>query len=263
MEIIPQHIYTYGDGVPAYKSGEWPGSKPCHFIGSKLILRPIKQPEKEFTLGHSKHFLPKYSDEFKFKKGLKLIPPYIHEYTYKPAKRRLKPIKTEPIIRFRNRSYRPKDQFYSTNIAPFLQKKLRINQNIPNNTEYGVESVMNRKKRILSLEEQRNNLQICKPGDKNYNCVENCPEFFKMEGLVPGSTHRINVRKNMKKGDDNFFQTLNLNLKILNRNKLWTSKKFLESLDFDKKYVEDLNNWENKVFEDNNPKKNDNKEKEK
>ena len=261
MEIIPQHIYTYDDGVPAYKSGEWPGSKPCHFIGSKLILRPIKLPEKEFSLGHSKHFPPKYSDEFKFKKGLKLIPPYIHEYAYKPAKRRLKPIKTESIIRFRNKSFKPKDQFYSTNIAPFLQKKLRIKQNIPNRTEYGIESVMNRKKRILSLEEQRNNNKFCKPGDKNYNCVENCPEFFKMEGLIPGSTNRINMRKNMKKGEDNFFQTLNLNLKILDRNKLWTSKKFLESLDFDKKYVEELNNWENKVFEDNPPKKKDNKEK--
>ena len=41
MQIIPQRIYTYGDGLPAYKSGEWPGSKPCHFNSSKLILKPI------------------------------------------------------------------------------------------------------------------------------------------------------------------------------------------------------------------------------
>ena len=63
LEIVPQHTYSYGDGVPAYKSGEWYGSKPNHFIGSKLILKPIKRPEKEFKIGHSIHFPPKYSEE--------------------------------------------------------------------------------------------------------------------------------------------------------------------------------------------------------
>ena len=48
MQIIPQRIYTYGDGLPAYKSGEWPGSKPCHFNSSKLILKPIKILKKNF-----------------------------------------------------------------------------------------------------------------------------------------------------------------------------------------------------------------------
>ena len=40
LEIVPQKTFSYGDGVPAYKSGEWYGSKPNHFIGSKLILKP-------------------------------------------------------------------------------------------------------------------------------------------------------------------------------------------------------------------------------
>ena len=262
MEIIPQHTYTYGDGVPAYKSGEWPGSKPNHFIGSKLILKPIKHPEKEFAICHSKHFPPKYSEEYKFKKGLKLIPPYIHEDIYKPAKRRLNPIITEPKIRFRNRTFRPKDQFYSTTIAPFLQKKLRVEQNIPTNTEYNIESIMNTKKRILSLDEKRNYMKKCKPGDKNYNCVENSPEYFKMEGLIVGSTNRLNLKKNMRKGEDNFYQTMNLNIRILDRNKIWNSKVILESLNYDKKYVEQLNNWESKTLEVNQPKK-DKKEKEK
>ena len=74
---------------------------------------------------------------------------------------------------------------------------------------------MNRKKRILSLEEQRNNKKICKPGDKNYNCVENSPDFFKMEGLIVGSTNRINFRKNTRKGEDPFYQTLDLSIRVL------------------------------------------------
>ena len=86
MQIIPQRIYTYGDGLPAYKSGEWPGSKPCHFNSSKLILKPIKHPEKEFSICHSKHFPQKYSEEYKFKKGIKFIQPIIHEDKYRPHK---------------------------------------------------------------------------------------------------------------------------------------------------------------------------------
>jgi hypothetical protein len=261
MEIIPQHVYTY-DGVPAYKSGEWPGSKPSHFNGSKLILKPIEHPEKEFIICHSKHFPQKYSEEFVFEKGIKSVPPFIHEDIYKPKKRRLKPIITEPIIRHRDRSFRPKDQFYSTNIAPFLQTKTRVKPNIPELTEYGVESVMNRKKRVYSLEEKRNYMKNCKPGDKNYNCVENSPEYFRMEGLIVGSTNRLNLNKTTRKGEDNFYKTLDLNIKVLNRNKIWGSKVLLDSLNYDKEYVEKLNSWESKVFE-KTEKKVDNKGKKK
>ena len=258
MQIIPQRIYTYGDGLPAYKSGEWPGSKPYHFNSSKLILKPIKHPEKEFSICHSKHFPQKYSEEYKFKKGIKFIQPIIHEDKYRPHKRKLQPIIIEPPIRFRNRSYRPKDQFYSTFVSPFLQRKIRVKQKIPNTTEYIIESVMNRKKRILSLEEQRNNKKICKPGDKNYNCVENSPDFFKMEGLIVGSTNRINYMKNTRKGEDPFYQTLDLSIRVLDRNKKWASKELMESLNYDKKYVAGLNGWESKVFE-NEEQKNNNK----
>ena len=89
MEIVPQYVYSYDDGVPAYKSGEWPGSKPNHFKGSKLILKPIKSIkhlEREFSICNSKHFPPKYSEEFKFVKGLKSVPPIIHKDIYKPKK---------------------------------------------------------------------------------------------------------------------------------------------------------------------------------
>ena len=72
----------------------------------------------------------------------------------------------------------------------------------------------------------------------------------------------------MRKGEDNFYQTMDLNIRILDRNKIWNSKAFLESLNYDKKYVEQLNNWENKTLEINQHKKDnkdnkDNKEKEK
>ena len=253
MEIIPQHTYTYGDGLPAYKSGEWPGSKPNHFIGSKLILKPIKKYEKDFYICNARHFPQKYSEEYKFKKGVKLIPPYIHEDIYKPKKRPLKPIITEPKIFIRNRSFNPKDNFNNPYAKeyPLLQKKKRVQHSDQILTEYNIEGIMSRKKRIFSLDQQRNFFKTCKPGDKNYTCVENCADFFKMEGLVPGSTNSINLRKTQRKGEDNFYQTMDLNIKILNKNKIWGVRELMESLKNDKKYVIDLNNWESKVFENN------------
>ena len=117
-------------------------------------------------------------------------------------------------------------------------------------TEYNIENVMNRKKRINSLEEKRNYMKNCKPGDKNYTCVENSPDYYKMEGLIVGSTNRINIRKTQPKGGDNFYRTWDVNLNIMNRNKIWSVKQLMESIKFDKDYVKDLNNWESKVFEE-------------
>ena len=51
--------------------------------------------------------------------------------------------------------------------------------------------------------------------------------------------------------EDNFYQTVDLNIKILNRNKIWSIRELMESLQFDKAYVKELNNWESKTFEDN------------
>ena len=262
MKIIPQHTYTYGDGVPAYKSGEWPGSKSSRFFGSKLILKPIQKPYKDFYICNSRHFPPKYSDEFVFKKGLKSIPPYIHDDIYKPKKRPLEPIKTEPKFYIRNRSFRPKDNILNPNAKeyPLLQKKKRVNHLGQTLTEYYVEDTMNRKKRIFSLGEQRNYMKNCKPGDKNYTCVEYSPDFFLMEGLTVGSTNRININKTKRKGQDNFYETMDLNIKLLNPNKVYNTRVLMDSLRFDKTYVKELNNWESKIFEENKDTK-DNKNK--
>ena len=96
------------------------------------------------------------------------------------------------------------------------------------------------------------------PGDKTYKCVENSPGFFKEGGLIVGSTNRMNYNKTTRKGDDNFYKTLDLGVKVLNDKKLWKSKIEKESLDMDKNYVTNLNKWEENTFQEN---KNDKEEK--
>ena len=98
-------------------------------------------------------------------------------------------------------------------------------------------------------------MKKCKPGDKNYKCVENSPEYFKMEGLIVGSTNKLNLRKNTRKGEDNFYQTLDLDVKVLNDDKIWDNKLNKESMDSDQNYVKNLNQWEENNFEDDKDKK--------
>ena len=127
--------------------------------------------------------------------------------------------------------------------------------------ETKVENIMTRKKRIFDLHQQRNGLVVFNPGDKLYRCVENSPDFFKLEGIVVGSTNQPHTKKTTKKSDDNFYETLDLKVKSLNPEKLWKSKVLRESIENDKNYVESLANWETNILNDGvPPKEKENKE---
>ena len=217
LEIISQHTYSYGDGVPAYQSGEWPGSKSSHFKGSKLILKPIPNQEKPFKIGHSIHFPQRYSEEYKFIPSRRKLYPITHDDIYKPSKRILEPNYSEPKTYHRSISKRPPEQMNSDFVAPLFQKKIRVNIDEGKKTkEWYVENKMTRKKRILSLYEQRNGMINTNLGDKTYKNVDNSPDFFKEGGLIVGSTNKINYNKTTRKGEDNFYQTLDLDIKVLN-----------------------------------------------
>ena len=125
--------------------------------------------------------------------------------------------------------------------------------------EWDVENKMTRKKRILSLYEQRNGMISFNLGDKNYKNVENSVDFFKEGGLIVGSSNRINYNKNTRRGESNFYQTLDLNVKTLNDNKIWDNKLINENLTSDKNYVQNLNQWEENTFENNDDKKKNDK----
>jgi len=255
LEIIPQHTYSYGDGIPAYKFGEWPGSKSSHFHGSKLILKPIPRPEQPFKLGHLVHFPQRYSEEYKFIPGRKILHPILHDDKIKPLKKYIIPKFTSPKVYPRNIKKRPPEQMNSDFIAPLFQKKIRVQQPANKEREWALENRMSRKKRILSLYEQRNEMISLNPGDKTYKIVDNSPEFFKEGGLIVGSTNKMHYNKTTRRGEDNFYQTLDLDVKVLNDDKIWDNKLNKESMDSDQNYVKNLNQWEENNFEDDKDKK--------
>ena len=251
LEVIPQKNYNYGDGVPAYKSGEWPGIRPSHWKGSKLILNPIRIKNIENEKPRIKHIELKPSPEFKFRPAKKLLKPFSEDsknsIISKAGKRYIEPHYTEPKIYMKNISMRPPEQIGIGKEIPLFQS-MRRGYKFDNTKQFLVEDLMTRKGRILSMSQQRNYFNVYNPGDKIYNSVEYSPDFFKMEGLVVGSTHKIRLKKTVKKGDDNFYATLDLNVKTLDPLKLWSKKSYINERKSDESYVQSLLNFDENVL---------------
>jgi hypothetical protein len=262
LEVIPQRVYNYGDGVPAYKSGEWPGKRSSKFAGSKLILKQnrYKIIKENYFPGGVKHFPPRQSEEFKYVSGKKSVPPFLHDDSFRPTRRPIEPLYSELPVHPRNIGIRPPDQIGTDNCAPLFVTKRHYPPLKNFEPEFNVENLMTRKKRIFSLQEQRNLIDVSYPGDKLYRCVENSPDFFKLEGIVVGSTNRINHKKTTRKGSDNFYSTLDLNIKILKPEKLWKSKVINDEIKEQEDYVNQLENWDKVLQEENENNNNNNKQ---
>lgn len=118
---------------------------------------------------------------------------------------------------------------------------------------------MNKKKRIYSLDQQRNYYKINNPGDKNYRYVEHSPDFYKEGGLIVGSTNKIRITDNFNKLRNNIYQTMDFNIKSLDANKLWKNKVKEEKEKNDYDYVNKLELWEKRYIREDDTKKNDDK----
>lgn len=59
-------------------------------------------------------------------------------------------------------------------------------------TEYVLEQQFQTKKRVPGMKEMRNGIPILVPGDKLYTNVDYSPDYFKKEGVIPGSCIGVN-----------------------------------------------------------------------
>ena len=178
LKIIPSPLYKDSNGIPAYKSGEWPGIKPNHFERTRLMIKQLRK-KLDYERKSSSRYIPeKRSNEYMFKPSLKLVKSYLenvrkqhqidkgrkHEFdclnkisdTYDnnlffTRKRKLEKIKSSSLI------------------LPKLKKEIKTRNLVlyRSMSELNVEKAMTRKKRINSLEQQRNYYSIVNPGDKN------------------------------------------------------------------------------------------------
>ena len=105
-----------------------------------------------------------------------------------------------------------------------------------------------------NLIQQWNVFLMKNPGDKNYKKSEYLTWFFLDSGLIIGSTNRINQRKNHSKKANDFYDTINLNVNVLNKDKLWKSKEKKDVLDFDSDYVrKTISSWEENILKEFQP----------
>ena len=269
IKIIPSPIYKDSKGIPAYKSGEWPGIKPNHFERTRLMIKHLRE-NLDYERKSSSRYIPeKKSSEFIFKPSLKLVKSYIenvrkqhqldkgrkHEFDY------LKKITDTYDNNLFFTRKRKLDKIKSgILILPKLKEKPKTRNLIlyRSLSELNVEKAMNRKKRINSLEQQRNYYNIVNPGDKNYRYAECSENFFKEGGLIPGSTNILRYSENYNQIKNNIYEHMDLNVRSLDTDKIWNNKLERERKEGEMRYVLNLENWDtrNINFEEND-KKND------
>lgn len=253
------------DNIPSYKYGEWEGIKPSHWVSSLRVFRPT------FTTGLFRESPPpklsirkipqKNSTEMTFRPA-KTILPQRESLTNPPesdSKRKigLKRVNikfTEGKSRDEKRHFTPRFGYEKIPEPPFQIKTFSPDGNYCTDKEISIEKELGGKMRIWNLIQQRNGFLMKNPGDKNYKTSEYLPGFFLDGGLIVGSTNRINQRKNHSKKANDFYDTINLNVNVLNKDKLWKSKEKKDVLDFDSDYVrKTISSWEENILKEFQP----------
>ena len=77
----------------------------------------------------------------------------------------------------------------------FHIKTIHPDGNCLSMVETPIEKEFGIKKKLWSLTERRNGMELRIPGDKYYKASEHLSNFFREGGLVPGSTNTINFNK--------------------------------------------------------------------
>lgn len=266
LEVLKSPIYYYEGGVPAYKAGEWPGIKPNHFDRTRRCLKQIRKNENFAKIKSKKILHKNLSSEYVFRPCIKRVDSYFENIAKRNNNIRLgkrifeqksllqslmldrKPF-IPPMLNIS--CLRTKDNISTNNMKlPHIvfKKDISLSRNYGKTpfsfSELTLESTMNKKKKVISLDQRRNNYRGGNPGDKSYRYSECSPDFFKEGGLIVGSTNRIRITDNSNKLGNNIYLTMDLNKKILDTSKIWKNKILKEREKNESEYVSNLEKWE-------------------
>lgn len=260
MELTYNHIPQYQyliDGHPAKTYGEWPGIKPNHWKGSLRVIHPnqtqkIFDRETHIPILGRRHFSEKRGNETMFKPTKRLFneKKYKENIEDKPCGlKRVNIPNTITKIQYEKKHFVPR--FGIENDPEILHiKTFHPDGNCRTFIETPIEREFGIKKKLYSLSERRNGMDLRIPGDKYYKASEHLSNFFKEGGLIPGSTNIMNYNKTQSRKANNFYETLDINAKTLDRTKIWKNKVQKEMLDYDTKYVRTLTEWEKNILGD-------------
>lgn len=262
FELHKHKVLTH-QGIPAFKAGEWPGAVSSHWseIG-KRILVPVRKEnillgmEEEHPLPRGrKHFESRTSSEWQFKSGVKQIPDHLPPEERKRGLKKLEPNYTDEKFFFAKKHF---ERTFGSERSPIFHIKTFERSNQESSAEHSLENQINRKKRLTTLSEVRNYWEARSPGDKIYKNVEFSQKFFQEGGLAVGSTNKMRYNKTVGKKANNFYETLDLNIKSLDPNKLWDNKIYSEEYNSQNDYVKNLDVWNKTVLKEYLPKEEEN-----
>jgi hypothetical protein len=257
-EVIPQREYLI-DGFPARTYGDWPGIKPNKFNGSVRIIHPVEVErvfdDREYKRNFGRrHFSELKSKEYEYNTGKKSKKDIMKNIIIPPKKNGIKKINytfSENKYDFEKKHFEHRFGYEKIPEPPFQIKTFKPDGNYCSTKEMTIEDELGKKNRIYTIWQQRNYIDYKTPGDHFYKTNEYFPRFFHEGGLIVGSTNRINYNKTHSKKGNNFYETINLNIPVLDKNKLWKNKLKNEEIDDQINYVgKTITDWEKNILLD-------------
>eukprot|EP01041_Mallomonas_annulata_P014206 gene14206-30226_t len=189
-----------------------------HILPAAVINKQLVKDEREGSLilgeGGKVHFSTGYCKEEEFLSTKKKIPFMVHSGDGIVRGTRIYSQEvTDPILHPKSGEIRnhlrvfPEERNRRSDYVSFpAHWKSKAQVKLPNGMKaadlrsdgYDLEPILNRKQRVKSLDDLRNNIPLAKLGDKAYSVPEQSPNFFVSEGLIAGSTntYRNNKTKN-------------------------------------------------------------------
>jgi len=185
--LRPQ-LYVQTEPCPAWEglsSSKFRHNQRKHYTSRDALNSMVDCPEGR------KHFSPLPSSPEKREKSSLKIFPSLNNTASSPIIRTVKP---RPIFTPSPRPYGPcqRKHLYQAGSAEYVYSpSIRVYPDKDEKyagREIMVEQLMQRKRVVDSLEDQRNLIEMFSPGDKPYKFPDYSPRFFHDGGLVVGST---------------------------------------------------------------------------
>ncbi|KRX08641.1 hypothetical protein PPERSA_03512 [Pseudocohnilembus persalinus] len=179
-----------------YSKQDWQGLYPQKWNGGKLHLKPadtlnsqqqnqnipFRPPKRPIQPNQSQIYQYKpHNKQFKGLNG-KTTEQSQHKYGVKHVQFNPSQKKSRPELR--HLSMQKSDHLEDINYGI----KTYEHANQTRGQTWNVENQMNKKQRLIHLDDKRNLISCASLGDKPYKYPENSSDFFKSGGLIPGSS---------------------------------------------------------------------------
>lgn len=156
-------------------------------VGDRGRRKLSQEPCKETAFKpHSRYLVPAPSGDFWDKKTGKKFIKEPNPWVAKPGQRRHNPAAE------RMSGYDHPDIPLIESSKGFVKWPGCDNARDWISTEYVLEQQFQTKKRVPGMKAMRNGIPMAVPGDKLYTNVDYSPDYFKIEGVIPGSCIGVN-----------------------------------------------------------------------